>query len=446
MNRSLRALLALLALISLAKTATGEEVTRDGRHGRVVVHFEDPAAAEAAFDTVVAARAAARRLLPSGALPRRVRPTIHLYRTPADYRRAEAAITGGKFADANAFSSHARQDAHVAIEPDQDDELLRAVGLTAQTRRMIAHEAAHLALYAACENHPDHPLWLAEGFATWVADEVLSGSGVPLAEQPLASTRMALLLGLFEKDALPTVPEVLGGDLPGLTQNEKYSVWRQLFRCLATGRSRPRLRRFLGEVTRMRAGRDLAVRLRAKLEEVVGPLDRVDAAFRRSVHDLEPAWEQAYRMLEIREDGWIQLAFQDVNALAWRLRPVGRESFDLTGTLEILTPGSPQMNVLLARRERGFVSVAFRAGDGVTVFRFHAAADRWQRLGRSTAVVPEVGRRHAFRIRVRPDEIEIRLDGGEPLRVRTGSVSGPWGLGVQAGGGGIWRGVQARAP
>jgi len=44
------------------------------------------------------------------------------------YREAEARLTGGKFANNNAFSSHAERNAHVALVPDCDDAILARLG------------------------------------------------------------------------------------------------------------------------------------------------------------------------------------------------------------------------------------------------------------------------------------------------------------------------------
>ena len=94
-----------------------------------------------------------------------------------------------------------------------------------------------------------------------------------------------------------------------------------------------------------------------------------------------PAWDQSFRMLDASSVPMLQAAFPQQNAVAWRTRqtPSSRYSIDVAAQIR---PGlGRQMNVLLERSKDGFVSIAALAGHGLTVLRFQASTNTWQRLG-----------------------------------------------------------------
>ena len=138
------------------------------------------------------------------------------------------------------------------------------------------------------------------------------------------------------------------------------------------------------------------------------------------------------------------MAFPDKNAIAWRTESIGREAFTLSGSVEILYGTNPQMNVLLARRDAGFVSVAFRAGSGVTIFDYRKAGEEWRRVGWYDAPEVQVGREFPFSVRVDGRRITVAVSDQEPLSWTLDEdvdVRGAWGVGAQYASAGIWRGV-----
>jgi hypothetical protein len=183
-------------------------------------------------------------------------------------------------------------------------------------------------------------------------------------------------------------------------------------------------------------------------------VDGLSLDFEQFVRSQKPAWDEVFRALATDGRAWTQTAFEDHNAIAWRTAPVGTRSYSVRGEFEIL-PGTgnvQQMNLLLAKdARRDFVSLAFRAGFGVSAFHYHAAADSWEKLGEAPLKAVQIWRRMPFRVDVDGGKVAVRLDGTEVLAldVNDHDMSGPWGLGVQSGAAGVWREVKvepAKAP
>ncbi len=89
------------------------------------------------------------------------------------------------------------------------------------------------------------------------------------------------------------------------------------------------------------------------------------------------------------------------------------------------------------------VSLAFRAGKGITVFRYRAEGDSWKTLARISEKI-EIGKPRRFVVEVGDDKIQLSLDDGPVHAVDVSGIdlTGAWGVGVQASGAGIWSGVK----
>ena len=130
------------------------------------------------------------------------------------------------------------------------------------------------------------------------------------------------------------------------------------------------------------------------------------------------------------------MAFPDSNAVAWRTKPVGRDEYSLAGSFQILPGGRQQLNVLLGRSADGFVSVAFVAGYGVTVFEYHAQKDEaWERLGDIKIDGVELSRWVPFRVDVRDGHLEVTIGDRSVLTVALLWPAGEWCVGVGRAGG-----------
>jgi hypothetical protein len=456
MRRSVVAavLLASVAVVSGARAAPGASAPRVGPHFRVLCRFVDDAAADAALETAEAVWPLAAELygLPPGPLDTPL--DVHLFRDAASYLAEERALAGGAFDKNLAFSSYETKSAYVAVQPDLADETLAAVGLTAQTRHLIAHEAAHLVRWRAHANFRSHPGWVSDGAAIWIEEETLAARGwsAPGGEDPYCASDMIRAQRLLKGGALPGVARVLHDDVRDMDMYDRYSVRKLLFRRLMTRKDAPAFRAALAEALRLEEGADFARRF---FEVVVRPyategLEGLDLDFEQFVRSQTPAWDEVHRALSSGGDAWTQTAFADANAVAWRTAPVGAEAYEVRGQLEILpgTGTARQMNVLLARGEDGFVSVAFLAGHGVDVFRYHRAEDRWEKLASASTKAVQLWRRLPFRVAVDGSKLTVRVDGTELVCVEAPehAMSGPWGLGVQAGGAGVWRGIKVEPP
>ncbi|MEM9803062.1 MAG: hypothetical protein AAGA20_22260, partial [Planctomycetota bacterium] len=175
----------------------------------------------------------------------------------------------------------------------------------------------------------------------------------------------------------------------------------------------------------------------------------LDKRFGKWLGEREPAWQQVYRSLERRdEDGevvWLQAAFDTSNAIAWRTEPVDSKRFKVSGELEILPGQRQQMNLLLGRGDRGFVSIALVGGFGVTVFDYVSASNDWNQLANVEVDGVQVGQPFSFEVEVKGSALTIRIDGEEVVEIDDAKhdLRGPWGLGAQSSSAGVWRKLRA---
>jgi len=430
--------------------AESPESTRAGPHFRVICHFASEEIAGAALETVEPVWDEANGLFGVEAPPPAEPLDVHIYRSAADYERAEAGLTHGAFRQNLAFAHEGTKSAHVALQPDCTDEVLKEVGLNRLTRWLLAHEAAHLYRYATMPNHVDHPHWLADGAADCMAEVVMTRQRLsPGVEQdPMTATYSVWGQRLAASGRLPGADAILRDEIELVGAGSRYAVRWLFFRFMQAGQQREAWKRALADVRRLGGGQDFTVRVHEAVMEALGneAWGRLDGEFKVYVNGLKPEWEQVYRALEIREDRWVQMAFPDANAIAWRTQPIGRDEYRVEGSVQVLPGGSQQMNLLLGRSAEGFVSVAFVAGYGVTVFRYRAAEDRWERMGATTVAGLDMQRWVVFRVQIADGKLVVTLGRDEVLSVPVEGVEldGAWGVGAQAGAAGLWRDVAVR--
>ena len=422
-------------------------VERQGEHYRVLCHFDTSriadevlAAVEPVWDATVAVL--------GRSVEEKGRKDVHLYRGAADFLAADKQITGGQFARNLAFTAEVDGTSHIALQPEMDDTVFARVGVSAVTLRTAAHEAAHGALYQAMPNHDDQPQWLSEGLAIWIADTVLVAHELaPRADlDPMSSTRMVRVQRLLAGDVLPTPREIIFTKLDNTSFNDRYAVWSLFFRFLSTTRDAKFLRTLIDTAWRTGGGNTFDARLAKSLEEAWGKatLDALDKDFKAYVRALRPAWDETSRTLGIRGNTWTQMAWNTRNTAAWRVEPVGRAKFAISGSVEILYGTNPQMNVLLARHKAGFVTVAFRADAGVTILDYRSEGEVWRKVGWMDVPEVRVGNEVKFRIRIDGDQITLDIADHDPLvwTLEDVDVTGSWGVGAQYSSAGIWRGVK----
>lgn len=437
-----------LALALLSIFPSTDEVTRRGEHFQLVCHFADEQAAERALAAVEAVWPRAEELYD-------LRPddelgllTVHLYRDATAYERAEEGLTGGKFKRNLAFAHIETMSAHVALQPPLSDETLEALGVPAQTLRLLAHEAAHLVRYAHMPNCRSHPGWLSDGTASWIDEKVLIDLGLigELEQDPSFSSNLLRVQQLLEKGKLPEAEEILLDQTDELEFLERYDVRWLFFRFMLEGKNGKNGKKFkkvLAEARKLGGGADFTAKLFKKCLRSFNKqkLESIDKDLRKYVGALEPGWDEVYRSLWFSDGTWRQAAFDSKNAIAWRRTPAGSKKYSVAGELTILPGRAQQMNLLLGRSDQGFLSIAFTAGSGITLFEYLSETNDWQRRGYVECA--DVGSAEPFRFSATVEKNTVRLQVNDVVVVsgemQTIPLDGPWGLGAQASSAGIWK-------
>jgi len=432
-----------------APAATGAKV-KQGPHFRVICHFDDDASAESALETVEAIWPAASQLYGLAPGPLAAPLNVHLFRRPADYLVEERNLAAGDFDRNLAFWSFDTHAAYVAVQPDLTEETFAALGLTAQTRHLLCHEAAHLVRDLASPSARFHPNWLCDGAAIWIEEQATAARGWSVGDDdPYVAHDAVLAQRLLANGRLPSAAQILKDEIKDMEMYERYAVRKLFFHRLITRKDAPAFREALAKALKIEPSPEFAARF---LDVVSAPyaaegFDGLSLDFEQFVRSLTPAWEEVHRSLSTAGDAWAQTAFADQNAIAWRTSPVGADAYEGRGQIEILpgTGKAQQMNLLLGReKDVGFVSVAFVAGYGADVFFFDAREDKWLRLATGPTRAVQLWRRVAFRAVVGGDKLKLSVDGVDVATadLKGHAMSGAWGLGVQAGCAGLWRNVK----
>ena len=422
-----------------------EGTTVTGDHFRVHLDFSSDVLAEQALDAVEALWPRAGELYGDFELAGDDRLEVHLYRTERAYETAEYGMTRGRFRNNRAFAHWDTKSAHVVLDPPVDASVLEEFGLPDQTLRLLVHEAAHLARFARCESYRVHPAWLGNGAASWIDQAVMEdlGRSDPV-EDPWASQALHELSVIVREDRLPSAREILLDDLDQLEGREFYAVHETFLRFWKESRDAKALGDAIETVLAADAPDD-ADALRTAVVDAVprAVLERLSKGFARYAKGLEPAWNSVFRSLQplpAREDGtrrWLQMAFPETNAVCWRVDRELERRYEVGGRLRILPVGGRQMNLLLARSDEGFVSVAFNAGYGVTVFDYRGG--RWNRVARQEVSGVVEGTEFAFEVSVKNRNLKVEVDGERVVDIDIDrDLDGPFGLGAQASSAGVW--------
>jgi hypothetical protein len=448
-------LTALVRLSALALSGIGlaraqeapavENVEKAGAHFVVRCHGGDDTLAGKALDAVEAVWPTATAILGGERAPG-TPLVVHLYRTIAGYEAAEQEVTSGKFRRNLAMTSDRTHESHVALQPPCRDEALRAIGLPGQTAALLAWEATHLVRTHLLPNFADHPMWFVDGFAAYVSAQVLEKlhpcGGT--ANAPFSATRQGLVQRLLQDRKLPKIADILGDRIDELDIHPRYAVRAVFFEFLA-GDPKGRLAKVVDLVRRTGGGAKYKAEVPAGAGKILGA--NADQDFEKFVRGLQPKWFEYFRSLTAGGTEWQQLAFADTNAVAWSTEPVKGGAIAASGMLRILPGDCQQLNFLFARDADGFVSVAFTADQGFTVFDYqeHRAGDAWHEIGKANAPSLRLGYASKFQVQAKGRSLEIHLDEQhwEFTLLRPLPAEVAWGLGAQAGSAGIWNEVKA---
>lgn len=374
---------------------------------------------------------------------------LHLWRNIADYEAIEQKLTGGTFRRNLAFTPWENPQSHIVLQPVLPATVLRVTGVPQLTLRLLSHEVGHQLAYRALPNYRFHPFWFAEGIATWLEDEVLrvgKAAGKATGE-PHDAREIVRVQSLIDAGKLPTLRDmVVGKVLTDLDWHDRYAATSLSFAWLWARKSKV-VAAVVRKVGTLPGDARLPERLADELRAAFGAAEwqKLDAAFVDWVRRQRPEWDEELRMLDTHATPWVQLAFPDASASAWRRRAT--PGCGVRAVVELLPTDGAQANLLLDRQTASFVSVALRAGTGVTVMRYRPGEGPWPRFGHADVEVV-CGRRYELRATIVDGELRVDLDGQRVLatKVPGHSFTGPWGLGVQAGGGALWHAVEELPP
>ncbi|MFH1231613.1 MAG: hypothetical protein V1709_08980 [Planctomycetota bacterium] len=330
---SLRILLILFVALSLnvAVAQEEQETVVTGNYYRIHCHFKNEQIASEALKTAEIVYPIVAKIFNAKTDKLNNPLEIHLYRTESDYRAIEKKITGGKFAENGCFSMPTTKTSHIALSPTCSDATLRAVGLPLLTRRLIAHEGCHLAQYAILPGGLECPDWFKEGLVMWMADLVIAklGLNLPFEQDPENSKSILDCQELLENGSLPNTNMIIKDELGAVKDMHyfyKYGVWELFFHFLKEGKYSNSFESIMRDVRRFGGGTNSYKNLIKHFEESFNKeiFKTLNKDFIDYLKSLKPEWRQEYRSLDTHGKEWIQIAFEDTNAVAFKTNPVGK--------------------------------------------------------------------------------------------------------------------------
>ncbi len=471
--RGARTVAGALTLALLTPLAVGQErfVSAAGEHFRAICQFSSPEVASLALETAEAAWPIAAELYGVKEAPREPY-RIHLLPDVDSYRRLEKRLTGGTFASNLAFSSWKTKESYIAMQPQ------RARGeewpaLPVLTRRLIAHEATHLVLYHSDPDFETVPAWLTEGIAELVADEVLRAQGWAESEtaDPYTASRIVWLRDRYYGNDRRSAQHLIETALQG---HGGYALQGTLFSFLREQEGAVSLEEFLRRSRTIDRDPEVASKEFQTLFKGTfapqGPaqMAALEDAFTTRLLASAPVWYEEGRSLERAPDGvgWVQIAFPDLPALAWRLDPRLSGVTRIRARIEIVrSSASHGATLYLGGRGRSgsekrgaILAIDLDADHGVRLRvssgSLYEAPPPWAEEGQGTdesqksegtltctSVRPPLATPFELVLRVDEGRCAIAIDGVPVLECPTDAyeASGRLGLGAPRGGLVRWR-------
>ena len=445
-------LLSVNMLLNSVLDAAHAESTATGSCIQIVCDFETETLAAEALTVAEGAWSIAAGLFGSQE-EKPARPLrVHIYRTISAYEAAERERTGGKFRHHLSFSHHADKSAHVALQPPCSDAVLARIGLPGLTRMLIAHEAAHLAVYSVSSNYRSHPAWLSEGYATYAAVEAHRRVRLfdSIEDQPFTSTMIAAARQWADTVNGSIVDELISGRAERAAVTARYGAYWLFFDFMLDGVNRRGFQRFLRQAARKEASPDFAEKLRLSFQRNVGGAAvraGLDRSFRARLRGLNPRWIEPYRSLDIRQAEWIQSAFPEHRAMAWRQDTDNTSQIRISGMYEIISEEAQDATALVLLETNDSAIYVRLSADGRIEFARGLVSDtgvREETLAVSPATMKRA--RGAKRIEIFYDgtNLSASVDGAAAL-VHPFDVAptGRWGVGVEKVATCIWRDMEA---
>jgi hypothetical protein len=364
---------------------------------------------------------------------------VNVYEDRKAYVQAEQGVAGGEFKDDWAFAFDAGGEVHVTQQPVLTDKVLEFVGVPPRVLRRAAEEAVALGLRA--QGHGGaaaSDAWVHAAVARVAAQRALVALSrdAPGTEAPCVSQSAWLLRARRARGTLPPLAAALAGEA-GLSADERAA-----------------LQLMLGE--RLLHGADTAASASARLAQGgagVGAAllallgDDPDAAFGAWLDGLALPFNEVSGSMARTDLGWLQASAAGESGVCFRTQPVGRQEYELVGELMLLpgAKGVAQMNLLFGRLGDDYLSVAFNAAGGVTVFGFDAdggedGAGLYTELVAQRGVQLLVEQPIPFRLAVRDGRGFLEVAGVDvpPFSLEGRDMSGAFGYGAQRGRIGVW--------
>ncbi len=366
---------------------------------------------------------------------------LKLHATARSYRRAIRKLGAREFEDNLAMTDYERRASHVALQPANAAEFVHRFGLPLLTRRLIAHEAAHLWCDARWpRDYLAAPRWFREGIATWASEAAMRALGQidRIEADPFLANR--LILAQHATDRLSHT------GMPSRSRDPFKSFDRATTYALDWAYCRWRLRAFDADQAPGDTTKSRPVSIRELLDAFENGKGGTMAEFTNWIRSARPEWEEKARSLEIHDADWYQLAFADSDSLAWNRGATTTAPYRIAGSFRFLGDDGGQANILLAGDAQGFVAVSFRTLTGVAVLQYDERSQTWKELVRDTAGSIPIGASCAFEVAVGMDHVSVSIDNRRVCSVDLPDkrLTGRWGVSVKANHAVHWRDVGIR--
>lgn len=433
--------LALLLWCCLPLLAQGSAVS--GRPFAIRVHFQDDAIAQHAAELAAATWAFARtalRLDPTAV--ERAKFEVHIYRDAKAYHAAGERLRSVHHQDAPGFADFKSKTAHFLIEEAIDEP-----GLPEHAERLLVHECMHLATYLGNPGSAFLPEWYTEGLALWSEGEVLqrrlalpSVDDDPYEQRHNAAARQALAAGEF-----PSLRQVLGQDMKGMTRRQRYVVHRQLLRFL---QGRGDLGARLWAASNVAWGPAVVERLRDLVAaETAGGLDALDEELRAFVGERPiPAPRPPAPVPVADAQGQPgQPGFLPGSPQIRWVGNHGRRELEFAASVT-LRGQVPQADLAFERGGERWLRVTIHGGDGIHVSE-RQPDGTWRELGVHLAPAELVADKPIpLRVLARAGKLAVELAKKQVLSIPIPGLDLQcrWGLGGPIGSKARWSDVRAK--
>lgn len=348
-----------------------------------------------------------------------------------------------------AFVSTGDRQAHVALQPPVEREVLETTGLPLQTKVQLARVASYLCIRRAFENEASHPRWFEAGLSTQLGDQALRHMGAmgPRDDEPWTGRQFFFVRELFEEHPKYTINELFDDELKELTSTEIYYMRGTLMEWIKEVGAFDQL---ISQAQETEGGNNYKAQLKEKTLKALqdhGVTDP-DREFKAWVGSVKPMWNQLTRSLQTTGDVWFHCAFDNTNAVCWRQEELGDRNWEISGSLRIFDGDNSQINILLGQSDAGYLSVAMGPTFGITVFHRKFIEDgkrsRWIRLDNKDVSKFEKDEWADFKITKRNNRLMIKINRERPVMIDVSEIdiSGNWGLGCQNNSAGLWKNVK----